>query len=329
MNQIISTTSTNDIQQHTDKAQRAIQTPTELSDKYTFIQKIGQGAQADVYLAQRNSDAMFVAIKHLNIDSVQNWKEYDLFHREAEVLKNLSIDGVARFYEAPEFLNISHPAAYIVQEYIDGLSLETLIKDGYRFTLQKLFKFILQLLEILNQLHTHEPPIIHRDLKPGNIMMKMLPNGEYKPYLIDFGAVANPQVQSGGSTVAGTYGFMPPEQLMGKPVPASDIYSLAAMITYLLSGVSPGNMQVTDFHLIIEPHLENIPNIITATLHQMLEPTVEKRLVDYTSLRERFEMFAAGKFEMTLGATEKLDEKKLLTVQKLGQRGNVDLWMSL
>lgn len=306
-----------------------IPTPPELADKYTFNQVIGRGAQATVYLATRNSDNAKVAIKHLNIDSVQNWKEYDLFHREAEVLKNLNIDGVAKFYDAPEFLDIEHPSAYIVQEYIDGPSLEEFIKNGYRFTIQKLFRFVLQLLEILNQLHTHEPPIIHRDLKPGNILMKMQVNGEYKPYLIDFGAVANPMVQSGGSTVAGTYGYMPPEQLMGNPVPASDIYSLAAMIAYLLSGVFPGNMQVVDFHLIIEPHLENIPNIITATLHQMLEPTVKNRLTDYHSLRERFELFAAGKFEMSFGTSGNLDQSKLLKVQKLGQRGNIDLWMSL
>ena len=307
----------------------SISTPPELADEYTFIKKIGEGAQANVFLATRHSDNIQVAIKHLNIDSVKTWKEYDLFHREADVLKNLNMDGVARFYEAPEFLTIEHPSAYIIQEYIDGQSLEMLMKEGYRFTLQKLFKFVIQLLDILNQLHTHNPPIIHRDLKPGNVMMVQQPNGDLKPYLIDFGAVANPQVQSGGSTVAGTYGFMPPEQLMGKPVPASDIYSLAAMIVYLISGVSPGNMQITDFHLIIEPHLENIPNIITATLHQMLEPVVEKRLADYKSLRERFELFAAGRFEMSFSSSDTLDEEKLLKVQKIGQRGNIDLWMAL
>ena len=307
----------------------AIPTPPELAHQYTFVKKIGQGTQANVYLAIRNADNTKVAVKHLNIDSVKTWKEYDLFHREADVLKNLHIDGVARFYDAPEFLSIEHPAAYIIQEYIEGQSLDTLMKDGYRFTLQKLFGFVIHLLDILNQLHTHNPPIIHRDLKPGNIMMVQLPNGDFKPYLIDFGAVANPQVQSGGSTVAGTYGFMPPEQLMGNPVPASDIYSLAAMIVYLISGVSPGNMQITDFHLIIEPHLENIPNIITATLHQMLEPVIEKRLADYKSLRERFELFAAGKFEMSFNSSATLDEEKLLKVQKIGQRGNIDLWMAL
>ena len=230
------------------------QTPPELADRYTFLEQLGHGAQGTVYLAQRNADGLKVAIKRLNIDSVQNWKEYDLFRREADVLKTIDIPGVAHFYEAPEFLDIPNPAAYIVQEYIEGQSVEQLIQSGFRFTLPRLFHFTVKLLTILEQLHSHVPPIIHRDIKPANILVKIGPEG-YSPYLIDFGAVANPQVQTGGSTVAGTYGYMPPEQLMGRPVPASDIYSLAAMLAYMMSGVEPANMQVTDFHLIIEPHL--------------------------------------------------------------------------
>ena len=304
------------------------QTPPELADRYTFIEQLGHGAQGTVYLAIRNADGLKVAIKRLNIDSVQNWKEYDLFRREAEVLKTIDIPGVAHFYEAPEFLDIPNPAAYIVQEYIEGQSVEQMIQSGFRFTLPRLFHFTVRLLSILEQLHSHVPPIIHRDIKPANILMKIGPEG-YTPYLIDFGAVANPQVQTGGSTVAGTYGYMPPEQLMGRPVPASDIYSLAAMLAYMMSGVEPANMQVTDFHLIIEPHLENIPNIVTATLHQMLDPNAETRLYDIKQLKERFEMFASDKFELSLGKKNELNEAALNNVLTLGQRGNIDLWMSL
>ena len=304
------------------------QTPPELANRYTFLEQLGHGAQGIVYLAQRNADGLKVAIKRLNIDSVQNWKEYDLFRREAEVLKTIDIPGVAHFYEAPEFLDIPNPAAYIVQEYIEGQSVEQMIQSGFRFTLPRLFHFTVRLLSILEQLHSHVPPIIHRDIKPANILMKIGPEG-YTPYLIDFGAVANPQVQTGGSTVAGTYGYMPPEQLMGRPVPASDIYSLAAMLAYMMSGVEPANMQVTDFHLIIEPHLENIPNVVTATLHQMLDPNAETRLCDIKLLKARFEMFASDKFELSLGKKSELNEAALNNVITLGQRGNIDLWMSL
>ena len=205
-------------------------------DGYTFIRKLGHGSQADVWLAQRIADSRKVAIKCLNIESVKNWKEYELFQREASVLATLDIDGVAKFYEAIDRLDDNPPCAYIFQEYIEGHSLADMIKSGHRFSINAIYNIVLQLIDILQKLHTHEPPVIHRDLKPSNILIKQ-DDGKDKVYLIDFGAVANPQVQSGGSTVAGTFGYMPPEQLMGKPVPASDIYALAAVAVHLITGI--------------------------------------------------------------------------------------------
>ena len=304
-------------------------TPRELCDRYEFIQKIGNGSQGVVYFAKRKSDGLEVAIKHLRINSVNSWKEYELFHREALVLKDLNIDGVARFYEAPEYLDIPEPSAYIVQEYIHGESIDAMLKRGYRFTLPNVFRLTIRLLDILSNLHKHNPPIVHRDLKPSNVLMKPQPDGDFLPYVIDFGAVANPQIKEGGSTVAGTFGYMAPEQLMGKPVPASDIYSLAAMLAYILSGTEPSDMQVTDFHLVIDPHLENIPNAVVATLHQMLEPNAERRLSDCDALKERFQQLLDGKFLSESGTNAPFSEDRLQKVKMLGQAGNLDIWMSL
>lgn len=308
----------------------SVETPQELADRYRLIRELGHGAQGTVYLAERLNGEGLVAIKRLEIDSVQTWKEYELFHREASVLQTLNIKGVAKFIEAPDYLQGDAPCAYIVQEYIDGLSLETMMHNGYRLTLHKIFRLALNLIDILEQLHSHVPPIIHRDIKPANILMKPLENGDFQPYLIDFGAVSNPQIQSGGSTVAGTYGYMPPEQLMGRPVPASDYYSLAAMIVYLLSGVEPGEMQVTDFHLVIHPYLENVPRSVVSVLHQMLHPKVDQRLADYHVLRERFLLFMQDQFELSddSGCISD-DHLTLRDVKSLGQRGNMDLWISL
>ncbi len=305
-----------------------LETPECLADRYEYIGFLGQGAQGKVYLARRIADDQTVAIKELKIDSVKNWKEYELFRREADVLKNLKIDGVARFYEAPEYLDVEEPCAYIVQEYIEASSLEVMMKSGFRFSLGRIFLLAVRLIDILEQLHTHVPTIIHRDIKPANILMKVCDDGSFKPYLIDFGAVSNPQVQSGGSTVAGTYGYMPPEQLMGKPVPASDIYALAALLAYLLTGVEPGEMQVTDFHLIIDPYMENIPNPVISTLHAMLEPKCENRLCDYRILRARFLDYAHNRFGVGENSV-RLSRYSLADVHTFGQRGNIDLWMEL
>ena len=90
------------------------------SDRYTFVQLLGKGSQGKVYEAIRKSDQTHVAIKGVTISSIQNWKAYDLFWREVEVLKSLNIEGVAKFYDAFENLDPAAPHAYLVQQYIHG-----------------------------------------------------------------------------------------------------------------------------------------------------------------------------------------------------------------
>ena len=196
--------------------------------KYQVIDKLGQGSQGEVFHARRRSDGIDVAIKVLHIHSVKNWKQYELFNRESQTLMGLDIDGVAHLYETIEDLECEDPVSIIVQEYIRGYSLNSYIQAARRFTVVDIADIILQLLHILDALHNRPEPIIHRDIKPGNIML-VDELGKFKVWLIDFGAVANPQVKDGGSTVAGTYGYMPPEQLMGHPVPQSDIYAVGAV----------------------------------------------------------------------------------------------------
>ena len=320
-----------------DEAVDEVAWPTALREKFTPLRKLGQGTQGSVYLALRKSDGQKVAVKAIRIHSVQNWKEYDLFKREAIALQSLQIKGVAKFYDYDEFLEEKNPVACIVQEYIDGRSLQDMIRSGYRFTLRKIFEIAGQILNILEQLHQHEPPIIHRDIKPSNILIKTLDADHFEVYLIDFGAVANPQVQGGGSTVAGTYGYMPPEQLMGTPCAASDFYSFAATLVHVLSGVEPGMMEVSDFRLVIDPHLQNIPRPVVRLLHRMLEPKAESRFTDVRAMREMFAAFAKEQFPMMQDDAESLalvsDARKwdeaLQNVQQLGQPGNMDLWMAL
>ena len=68
-----------------EKEVSQVMTPPELADRYRFIKALGEGAQGKVFLAQRLLDGKQVAIKQLRIDSIKTWKEYTLFHREAEV----------------------------------------------------------------------------------------------------------------------------------------------------------------------------------------------------------------------------------------------------
>ena len=319
-----------------DKNHSVLSTPSSLAGKYQFIKKLGQGSQAKVYLARRLRDDQLVAIKQIDIESVSNWKEYDLFQREVNVLSSLDINGVALFYEAVECLDDSPPRSYLVQEYIAGESLGAMLKAGHRFSTDEVYDILIQLLTILYQLQNRPNPIIHRDIKPSNIMLSPV-NGGYYVTLIDFGAVANPQVQSGGSTTAGTFGYMPPEQLMCKPQPASDIYALGAVAVELFTGKSPADLPSKDFYLIFEPEMQSQPPALVSTLRKMLEPDCSKRLSDCLQLIKTFKHYKNGEFNKSdeftqSGALTPIDNKynkKLQEVAAFGAPGNIDLWQIL
>ena len=310
-----------------------VQTPPDLADKYTFLSLLGRGSQGCVYEAIRHSDGETVAIKVLQINSIKNWKEYDLFWREANTLKLLDMPGVARFYEVIECLDDASPHAYLVQQRIRGKSLAEMIHAGHRFTFQDICSFAIQLLDILKQLHHHNPPIIHRDIKPSNIVLE--PDGsQYRVYLTDFGAVCNPLLQRGGSTIAGTYGYMPPEQLMGNVCAASDIYALGITIVELLSGISPADMDIVDFRLVIEKPLENMPYDVVSLLRQMTLPNAEERLCSYGKIKKKFKGFCNNRFDEQNSPNTEISNpvkynRKLRNIQRIGQKGNMDLWLEL
>ena len=303
--------------------------PSVMTDRYEFIRKIGKGSQGQVWLAIRKSDGEKVAIKQFNIHSVTTWKQYELFKREAEVLSSLQLPGVVPFYEYVEDLKGKPPYVCIVQKYIEGKTVAEYRRCKHRFEAEAVYDIIVQVLKILRLLHEHKPQVIHRDIKPSNLMLTPVKDGRFTVTLLDFGAVANPQVQKGGSTVAGTFGYMPPEQLMGQAGPASDIYALASVAVELLSGVSPADIEVCDFKLVIEPYLLHLPNEVVQTLNMMLEPALDNRICDYNILIAQFTELAEKKKTSFLSRLRRTAVPELADVESICQPGNYEIWQNI
>ena len=308
-------------------------TPSELAGRYRFVRLLGAGSQGKVYLAKRLSDDRQVAIKQHLLDSVKTWKEYTMFHREAEVLSSLDVPGVVKLYEARDCFDANPPCSYIVQEYVNGETLKTLLASGYRFSRDGAYDLVLQIIDILEKLHAHDPPVIHRDIKPSNIILKKGSRDRFEVCLIDFGAVSNPKVQSGGSTVAGTFGYMSPEQMIGRATPASDTYALAALFAYILSGVDPAEMRVQDLRLVIDPYVENHPPALVQTLRRMLEPDIRKRLSDLSEIRRRFTLFKEGRYVLEEDNCRCFSKEEFIDrfrqVRHLCQPQNLEIWQDL
>ena len=311
-----------------------------LQGKYTLEKVIGHGAQGNVFKGICLSDGKPVAIKQLRITTAENWRQYELFEREAKVLSSINVPGTAKFYEAIQNLETAHPFSIIIQEYINGQSLQSYLNNGNRFMFEHVCQILIKTLDIIKTLHQHEPQIIHRDIKPSNIILKYSdkPNQPIPDvYIVDFGAVANPQVQDGGSTVTGTYGYMAPEQLIGKPTAASDIYSFAVMAVYLLSGTPPEDIAIQNLCLNIEPHLMHLPYEVTAFLKMMLEKAPHKRLMDYDKIRNTLEQFSNHQFKIdylnfNTSTHSDTSTQKYCTVEdikSIDQHGNFAIWLDL
>ncbi|WP_310481513.1 ankyrin repeat domain-containing protein [Chamaesiphon sp. VAR_48_metabat_403] len=126
----------------------------------------------------------------------------------------------------------------------------------------------------MQYLHQQSPPLIHRDLKPHNIIR----NDDGRVFLVDFGAVQDVYNHTllKGSTVAGTFGYMAPEQFRGAAVPASDLYGLGATILYLLTHRSPADLPQERLKLNFRDRV-NISDRFADWLETMLEPDLSAR----------------------------------------------------
>jgi hypothetical protein len=164
-------------------------------------------------------------------------------------------------------------------EYVDGVSLSRQIADGKPLAPLQVLDFMLEMLGILDYLHTRVPPILHRDIKPANVIMR--PDGA--PVLVDFGAVRNVFRAPGesGSTVVGTYGYMPYEQYMGQASPASDLYALGATFLHLVTGRPPSDFMSEEGRLAVPAELP-VDEPMRGVIAQLLEASPARR---YSSAR--------------------------------------------
>lgn len=183
-----------------------------------------------------------VIIKLLPFSSQVNWTALKLFEREAQVLKHLEHPRIPKYrdYFTINTKDSDELSRFgLVYDYISGKSLQELLQGGKRFTEAEVKNIASQLLNILIYLHELSPPVIHRNIKPSNIIL----GSDKQVYLIDFGTVQDRAKAEGAAfTVAGTSGYVPPEQLWGRAIPASDLYALGATLVYLLTGTAPDDL---------------------------------------------------------------------------------------
>ncbi|WP_238651598.1 serine/threonine-protein kinase [Paenibacillus piscarius] len=203
-----------------------------LGERYAIRGLLGTGGMSQVYLAEDlRLPGVLRAVKESVIREGQAGA--GAIRAEAELLSSLRhplLPQIADFFPPdPEGYS------YLVMEYIEGITLQQYISEQpFQVPGGRIISYALQLLDVLEYLHSHQPPIIYRDLKPSNIML----TGEHELKVIDFGIARRVRSGSGGDTEKlGTAGFAAPEQYGGgQSCPQSDLYGLGALLLYMASG---------------------------------------------------------------------------------------------
>jgi serine/threonine protein kinase len=222
--------------------------------KYRIVRFINSGGFGCTYEAEHVMLRQRVAIKEFFVKDFCNRDETtahvtvgtqskkglvsklrNKFIDEARSLFQLQHPGIVRVTDVFE----ENGTAYFVMDYIDGLSLNDIVKKEGPLTEQRALKYIRQVCQALQYVHDHNR--LHLDIKPGNIMV----NAADQAILIDFGASKQYDEENGENTsslMGKTPGYAPIEQMgndVRKFTPATDIYALGATLYKLLSGVTP------------------------------------------------------------------------------------------
>jgi serine/threonine-protein kinase len=165
-------------------------------------------------------------------------------------------------------------------EMIQGQDLEKRIFQRGPVALVQAVEWMQQTCEVLQYIHSQNPPIIHRDIKPANLLVRHFNN---QIVVLDFGAVK--EIGTPPGTRIGVQGYTAPEQDRGQPVIQSDLYAIGSTLIFLLTGESPQKFyQIRGQGL--EFNIASIPTIPPALQKVILKVTQQKPGDRYDSALE-------------------------------------------
>jgi tetratricopeptide (TPR) repeat protein len=258
-----------------------------LQQRYRIVAPVGQGGFGAVYRGQDTQLAnRLVAIKEMSqrgLTPAELREATDAFERETHLLATLSHPNLPAVYD----FFAEHGRSYLVMEFIHGDTLERVLSNapGGKLEVKEVLSMGVQLCNVLEYLHTRQPPIIFRDLKPSNVLL----TSEHHLYLIDFGIARHFKPGQSRDTVAfGSPGYAAPEQYgKAQTTVQADIYSLGATLHHLLSGHDP-SLSPFLFAPLPLPDCMGLALLIV----RMLEQDAKKRPASMAAIKHELERFA-------------------------------------
>jgi uncharacterized protein YndB with AHSA1/START domain/predicted Ser/Thr protein kinase len=240
-------------------------TPAELAQRISnleVLELLGQGGMGVVYKGRQPLLDRDVAIKILRPDCETDGAFQERFIREARTLAKLRHPYIVTVFDVGK----ADQLYYLVMEFVAGTSLRQLLADG-KITERDALEFVPQIAEALQ--HAHDAGVVHRDVKPENILVDAL--GRVR--LVDFGLATlygpNAARSPDDNRVAGTLGYMAPEQLT-QPESVdhrADIFSTGVVFYEMLSKELPRSDRVPPSRKVdTDPRLD--PIVLRALEHE-------------------------------------------------------------
>lgn len=222
---------------------------------YKIISLLGEGGMGTVYKALDTHLERYVAIKIVHLNALPNSSAVERFKREARNQAKLSHPNIVSVYGFVEEKDVLG----IVMEFIEGETIESIIKNRGRIEIGYAIELMDQILDGIQA--AHNQGFIHRDLKPSNIILDLSGN----PKIMDFGISKSlDEIKSITQQNArpGTLLYMSPEQLSGNQITTkSDLYALGITFYEMLTSLHPYN--ASTIYEIIDAHVNKIPEKIS------------------------------------------------------------------
>ena len=237
---------------------------------YRLIRLLGEGGFAEVYVGEHIHLGTEAAIKVLHTQLTN--EDVEQFRNEARTIARLKHHHIVRVFD----FGVEGKTPFLVMDYAPHGTLRQRYPRGSVLPISSIVSYVKQIAAALQ--YAHDQKLIHRDIKPENMLLET----EHEILLSDFGIALVAQSSRYQSTqdVVGTVAYMSPEQIQGKPRPASDQYSLGIVVYEWLCGERPFHGSFTEMctqHMFAPPPLlyEKIPDI-SSDIEQVVMTALSK-----------------------------------------------------
>ncbi len=250
--------------------------------RYKVIEVLGQGAMGTVYKGIDPAINRNVALKTIRLDFVSDPEELnelkERLFREARAAGMLSHTNIVTIYDVGTENNLQ----YIAMEYLEGQTLEDMIRRKVKFNYRIITEIITQICSALD--YAHKQGIVHRDIKPANIMIL----NNYVVKVMDFGIARIDSTSMTRTGIAmGTPNYISPEQLQGKAIDnRCDIFSLGVVMYEMLLNKRPfigENLTSLIYNIVNnQPEMpssidQSIPTLFDRVIDRALQKNPEER----------------------------------------------------